>query len=70
MHKCRLLSDQKEYIKGILDEGVYPNFSDFSETQRYTSDLKKLAQPFQVAIRFHPDHPQLKTLTDSSNAPV
>ena len=31
-------------------------------------NLKKLAQLFQVAIHFHPGHPQLKTLTDSSNA--
>ena len=37
--------------------------SDFSKTQRY--NLKKLAQLFQIAIHFHPGHPQLKTLTDS-----
>ena len=36
---------------------------DFSETQRY--NLKKLAQLFQIAIHFHPGHPQLKTLTES-----
>ena len=28
-------------------------------------NLKKLAQLFQVAIHFHPDHLQLKTATDS-----
>ena len=31
---------------------------------------KKLAQLYQVAIHFHADHPQLKTLTDSSDALV
>ena len=27
--------------------------------------MKKLAQLFQIAIHFHPGHPQLKTLNDS-----
>ena len=28
-------------------------------------NLKTLAQLFQIAIHFHPGHPQLKTITDS-----
>ena len=36
--------------------------SDFSKT-RY--NLKTLAQLFQIAIHFHPGHPQLKTLSGS-----
>ena len=56
MHKMSL-SPQKEDTKLLLV------LSDFSKTQRY--NLKKLAQYFQIAIHFHPGHPQLKTLTDS-----
>ena len=33
--------------------------SDFSKTQR--NNLKTLAQLFQIAIHFHPGHPQLNT---------
>ena len=46
-----------------IDTKLLLVFSDFSKTQRY--NLKKLAQLFQIAIHFHPGHPQLKTLTDS-----
>ena len=46
-----------------MDTKLLLVLSDFSKTQRY--NLKKLAQLFQVAIHFHPGHPQLKTLTDS-----
>ena len=38
--------------------------SDFSKTQRY--NLKT----FQIAIHFHPCHPQLKILTDSLDIPI
>ena len=40
----------------------------FIKRQRY--NLKTLPQLFQVAIHFHPGHPQLKTLTLRSNALV
>ena len=41
--------------------GHIDTLSDFSKTQlRY--NLKTLAQPFQIAIHFHPGDPQLKTL--------
>ena len=33
-------------------------------------ELEKVAQLFQVAIHFHPRHPQLTTLTDNFNALV
>ena len=46
-----------------IDTNLLLVLSDFSKTQRY--NLKKLAQRFQIAIHFHPGHPQLKTLTDS-----
>ena len=46
-----------------IDTKLLPVLSDFSKTQRY--NLKKLPQLFQIAIHFHPVHPQLKTLTDS-----
>ena len=35
----------------------------FPRTQRY--NLETLVQLFQIAVHFHPGHPQLKTLTDS-----
>ena len=43
-----------------IDTNLLLVLSDFSRTQRY--NLKKLGQ---IAIHFHPGHPQLKTLTDS-----
>ena len=46
-----------------IDTKLLLVFSDFSKTQRY--NLKMLAQLFQIAIHFHPCHPQLKTFTDS-----
>ena len=46
-----------------IDTKVLLVLSDFSKTQQY--NLKKLPQLFQIAIHFHPGHPQLKTLTDS-----
>ena len=46
-----------------IDTKLLLVLGDFSKTQRY--NLKTLAQPFQIAIYFHPGHPQLKTLTDS-----
>ena len=46
-----------------MDTNLLLVLSDFSKTQRH--NLKKLAQLFQIAIHFHPGHPQLKTLTDS-----
>ena len=62
MHKMSL-SPQKEDIKWIFETKLLLVLTDFSKTQRY--NLKKLAQLFQIAIHFHPGHPQLKTLTDS-----
>ena len=46
-----------------IDTKLLLVLSDFSKTQQY--NLKTLAQLFQVAIHFHPGHPQLKTRTDS-----
>ena len=46
-----------------IDTKLLLVLSDFSKTQR--CNLKTLAQLFQIAIHFHPCHPQLKTLTDS-----
>ena len=46
-----------------IDTKILLVLSDFSKTQRY--NLKKLAKLSQIAIHFHPGHPQLKTLTDS-----
>ena len=46
-----------------IDTKLLLVLSDFSKTQRY--NLKKLAQLVQIAIHFHPGHPQLKTLNDS-----
>ena len=47
----------------LIDTNLLLVLSDFSKTQRH--NLKKLAQRFQIAIHFHPGHPQLKTLNDS-----
>ena len=46
-----------------IDTRLLLVLSDFSKTQRY--DLKTLGKLYQIAIHFHPGHPQLKTLNDS-----
>ena len=46
-----------------IDTKLLLVLSDFSKTQQY--NFETLAQLFQIAIHFHPDHPRLKTLTDS-----
>ena len=57
-----LLSHKEEtQVNSRRESKLYLVFTDFSRTQRY--NLKKMAQLFQVAIHFLPDHPQLKTLT-------
>ena len=62
MHKMPF-SPQKVQVNFRLDTKVLLVLSDFSKTQQY--NLKTLAQLFQIAIHFHPGHPQLQTLTDS-----
>ena len=45
--------------------------SEFSKKEQTTAslyNLKKLAQLFHVAIRFHPRHPKLTTLIGCFNA--
>lgn len=47
-----------------ISNEFYLVLSESSTTQRF--NFKKLVQLFQVAIHFHHSHPQLKTITDSS----
>ena len=65
MHKMlpTFIAKGRYRVNFRLDTKLLLVLSDFSKTQRY--NLKQLAQRFQIAIHFHPGHPQLKTLTDS-----
>ena len=48
-----------------IDTKLLLVLSDLFKTRRY--NLKALAQIFQIAIHFHPDYPQLKTLIVTFN---